>query len=288
MQKAFPLVRTLLVCVISGSFILSPVIPVYARGRSEVEINIPGPPVPPGFPAPPGLKVTSRHLPPGIPVPVPVPRVSVEVERHHDRGRSDRHYRPDRYERRDYSRHKSDWRHDRDKYRHWYRPHGSHYRSIPAEAFALSVAGGMFFFHMGNYYRRTNDGYVVVQAPLGARVRTLPDNCSSYYVDGRRYVVCDDVYYEPDGDEYIVIERPARGDYRIEVGDEVRVKAESLNVRSGPGTRYEVVYQLYRGDVVEVGGIDADWYYVTLPNGSYGWVLREYTDLYRTRHEIKG
>jgi uncharacterized protein YgiM (DUF1202 family) len=163
------------------------------------------------------------------------------------------------------------------------------YRSLPAEAFALSIAGAAFFYHMGVYYRHTHDGYVVVQAPLGARVRILPDNCSTLYLDGRRYYDCDEVYYEPDGDEYIVIERPSSHQYPdVEIGDEVRIKAEYLNVRSGPGERYRVIDKLYRGDIVEVGGIDREWYYVRLPRGQYGWIMRDYARFHRGKNEVKG
>ncbi len=231
-------------------------------------------------------------LPPGIPVPVPVPvpggPVFVEKHREPPRPFLGRDYRSNRYDNRDYRHNNSHWRNDRN--RDWsHRSYGSIHRSLPAEAFALSVAGAAFFFHMGTYYRHTPTGYVVVQAPFGARVRVLPERCSTLFIDGRSYYNCDDVYYEPDGDDYVVIERPS-GQYQaeVEVGDEVWVKAEFLNVRSGPGTRHRVVSKLYRGDIVEVGGIDGDWYYVRLSNGLYGWVMREHTRLHRSRHEVKG
>ncbi len=278
--------RSVLIAVVSCSLLLSPVDPAYARGKSDgEELRIPAPPGIHG-----SLRVTMPPLPPGIPIPVPVPGPPAVVEKSRERSRPSTHhdYNWSRDDHRYYSRHKSDWRHDRGRHRDWYRPHGSVYRSIPSEAFALSIAGGMFFFHMGNYYRRSHEGYVVVQAPLGARVRGLPEWCSPLYIDGRRYYVCDDVYYESDGSDFVVIERPSRGDYSIEVGDEVRISVEHLNVRSGPGTRYKVVSQLYRGDVVEVGGIEGKWYYVNLADGLYGWVLQEYVGLYRRKNEAKG
>ncbi len=221
-------------------------------------------------------------LPPGIPVPVPVPGSPVFVEKHRESYGSNRH------DSRDYRHNDSQSRHDRG--RDWqHRSHGSVHRNLPVGALALSVAGAAFFFHMGNYYRHTPTGYVVVQAPFGARVRVLPERCSTLYIDGRSYYNCDDVYYEPDGDEYVVIERPSvQYQAEVEVGDEVRVKAEFLNVRSGPGTRYRAVGKLYRGDIVEIGGIDGEWYYVRLPNDLYGWIMREHTRLHRSRHEVKG
>lgn len=149
----------------------------------------------------------------------------------------------------------------------------------------MSVAGAAFFFHMGNYYRHTDEGYVVVQAPIGARIRNLPERCSPLDIEGHRYFVCDDVYYEIDGDEYVVIEPPSRGDYRVEppsgdyrveIGERVRIKVDSLNVRSGPGKRYDIIGKLYRDDVVEVGGMEGEWYYVAPIDGAYGWILQEH------------
>ncbi len=225
----------------------------------------------------PNLKVTvGRPLPPGV----PLPRVEVEVSR----DRYGRDYRPPR--RHDYDRYRYDWR--RDYYRHYYRPHGHYYPSLPTGFLSLSLPGGLFYYHMGTYYRPSDGGYVAVPAPLGARIRVLPENCSPFYVDGRRYFVCDEVYYRPDGDDYVVIERPSRPDFRVEVGDEVRINADFLNMRSGPGQSHRVVGQLYRGDVVEVGAIEGDWYYVGLSDKIYGWVKREYTTLYRASDEVKG
>ncbi|MBU1568287.1 MAG: SH3 domain-containing protein [Proteobacteria bacterium] len=223
-------------------------------------------------------------LPPGIPVPVPRSPDFVEKHREPDRPSPGRDYGSNRHDNRDYRHDNSRWRNDRG--RDWHpRSHGSVHRSLPAEAFALSVAGAAFFFHMGTYYRHTPTGYVVVQAPFGARVRALPERCSPLYIDGRRYYDCDDVYYEPQGDEYVVIERPSAQQAGVEIGDEVRIKADFLNVRSGPGTRYRVVSNLYRDDIVEIGGMDGEWYYVQLPDGSYGWIMRGYIRLHRNRHK---
>jgi hypothetical protein len=276
--------RNVAVLLLSGSLLLSPAGFVHARGNSDdQDITIPAPP---GFPTIARLPVPG--LPHGVPVPVPgpVPGVPFFVEKHREWQRPPevREQGPNRYDNREYSRNRPNQRDDYDSGRHS-RPHGRMYRNLPFEAFALSVAGAAFFFHMGNYYQHTDEGYVVVQAPLGARIRTLPERCSPLSIDGRRYYGCDDVYYEMDGDEYIVVEKPspreyrnepAGGDFRVGVGDEVGIKVESLNVRSGPGTRFKVIGQLYRGEVVEVSGMEGEWYSFRLPNGSYGWILQEH------------
>lgn len=284
MQHACFLFRGFLVLTLSMSLLLSPVIPASAQGSANAADNA----LPALSRLPPSImKIMMPPLPPGVPAPAPVPVPGVVVEREHRPSR-DRHYVSHRYDNRDYRRHRPDWRYDR--HMDWsYRSYGSVHRSLPAEAFALSIGGAALFYHMGVYYRHSHDGYVVVQAPLGARVRILPESCSTLSIDGRRYYDCDDVYYEPDGDEYIVIERPIRHQYpEVEVGDEVRVKALSLNVRSGPGERYRIVDKLYRGDIVEVGGIDRQWYYVRLPNGLYGWIMRDYARFHRSKGDAKG
>lgn len=273
--------RAMTVAAVTAGLLVSPVAPCFGKGRPDHHDH--------PFPGPPDLKVTvGKSLPPGLPLPpIPVPRVEVEVR--HD----NRYYPRPRADRRDHvwNRYDSHWhRYDqrRDYYRHYYRPHGRYYPSLPAGFLTLSLAGGLFYYHMGTYYRPSDRGYIVVPAPIGARIRVLPEECSPLYIDGRRYFVCDDVYYLPDGDGYLVVERPARRDYRVDVGDEVRINADFLNLRSGPGQQNRVVGQLYRGDIVEVGAIEGEWYYVALTDGLYGWIKAEYATLYRAREEIKG
>lgn len=55
---------------------------------------------------------------------------------------------------------------------------------------------------------------------------------------------------------------------------------EAVNVRSGPGTNYEVILTLKRGDIIEVTQERYDWIQFKLPNGSYGWVKKNLTDYY--------
>lgn len=50
---------------------------------------------------------------------------------------------------------------------------------------------------------------------------------------------------------------------------------QTINVRSGPGTQFEIVGQLAEGDIVPVNGRESEesrWYRVTLPDGQEGWV----------------
>ncbi len=288
MKKA--LLCKILSLVVSASLLVVPGPAAFAEDRRVTTGKI----LPPGIPVP-GVNipipVPGVNIP--VPVPVPAPPVVIERERHpqvvvhrdrdRDRGRDDDRGRGrGRDDDRDWDR--GDRLKHRDKWSHKHR-HGRVYRTLPADVFTLSIGGGTFFYHFGTYYRHSGDGYVVVEAPVGARVRILPDHCSTFYVDGLRYYECSDVYYESLGNEYIVIDGPPRG-YRLPeaaIGEEVWIRADTLNIRSGPGRSYRVIGQLYRGEVVEVSGKERGWYYIRQPGGSYGWITKEHARLYRHR-----
>ncbi len=68
-----------------------------------------------------------------------------------------------------------------------------------------------------------------------------------------------------------VIQMPSRAEGKA------TVRASLLNVRSGPGKNFGVLYQISLGAVVEIRGNAPGWYYVRLPNGHYGWVMTEFT-----------
>jgi len=54
------------------------------------------------------------------------------------------------------------------------------------------------------------------------------------------------------------------------------VTSALLNVRSGPGRSFGVLYQISQGAVLDIRGSAPGWYYVRLPNGHYGWVMTEF------------
>lgn len=68
-------------------------------------------------------------------------------------------------------------------------------------------------------------------------------------------------------------ETPAPTETPTPAADAV-VGVDALNFRSGPGTQYDVVGQLKRGDPLTVAGKspDGDWLAVSLADGSQGWV----------------
>jgi hypothetical protein len=61
------------------------------------------------------------------------------------------------------------------------------------------------------------------------------------------------------------------------VEQQVSVTAEKLEVRSGPGSNHPLVTHVAKGAVLVVRGSAPDWWYVQLPNGNFGWVMRKFT-----------
>jgi SH3-like domain-containing protein len=53
------------------------------------------------------------------------------------------------------------------------------------------------------------------------------------------------------------------------------VKATKANLRSGAGIQFAVVNQVEYGAVLMINNIKGDWYMVTTPGGSEGWLSRE-------------
>ncbi|MEJ2038458.1 MAG: SH3 domain-containing protein, partial [Desulfosarcinaceae bacterium] len=59
--------------------------------------------------------------------------------------------------------------------------------------------------------------------------------------------------------------------------NQVTVTPSALNLRSGPGVEHEVIGRINQGDVLDVLENVPGWSYVQTPQGSYGWVMKEYT-----------
>lgn len=59
------------------------------------------------------------------------------------------------------------------------------------------------------------------------------------------------------------------------------VTSAALNVRSGPGTQYDRVFQLDRGDQVTISGRNGDfsWYFIQY-QGQVGWATAEFLDIF--------
>ncbi|MBM7568342.1 N-acetylmuramoyl-L-alanine amidase [Paenibacillus sacheonensis] len=59
-------------------------------------------------------------------------------------------------------------------------------------------------------------------------------------------------------------------------GSTATVTADSLRIRSGPGTGYSVIGSLKQGEQVSVAGSQSDWLKIRTSGGSTGWVAKEY------------
>ncbi|NLW06572.1 MAG: SH3 domain-containing protein [Clostridia bacterium] len=56
----------------------------------------------------------------------------------------------------------------------------------------------------------------------------------------------------------------------------VRLTGNYVNIRTGPGTNYDIITTLPRGTMFKFLGEAAGWYQVQLPDGRQGWVSSEY------------
>ena len=56
----------------------------------------------------------------------------------------------------------------------------------------------------------------------------------------------------------------------------VRSRVGSLNLRTGPGTKYQVIMRMYNGEEVEVLETKGKWVRVRHYSGSVGWAYRDY------------
>ncbi len=151
-----------------------------------------------------------------------------------------------------------------------------------------------YYYYHSVFYRPSPSGFVVVVAPIGIIVDSIPIGYQRIWVDDVWYYTYGAVFYQRVPSGYVVVEAPS--DVVIEEAvptlvqppetaeGTVSVIASVLNVRSGPGLSYPIIYQIHRGYVLEVHGKTIGWLYVQLPNGEVGWVM----NIYITRLEPPG
>lgn len=155
---------------------------------------------------------------------------------------------------------------------------------IPDGYDIVRVGSQEYVFHEGIFYTRELQGFKVVAPPKDAVIRRLPVGFETLIVDGITYFVFADVYYNRTTGGYVVVDSLPDAEFLQgmavdEKGKSLAVDVDMLNVRSGPGVEHPVVSQLQMGDVVTVQGTFDEWYYVALPDGSYGWLLSKLTRL---------
>lgn len=117
----------------------------------------------------------------------------------------------------------------------------------------------------------------IVHIAVGTLVAVIPPAASTIEVGGVRYYVSDGVYYRAVHGGYMVVSDPC-GNIKpeVEVGDKLQVWADLLNVRTGPGMEYGVAMQIEKGALLVVKGIDNEWCFIYLQDGSSGWIQRKY------------
>jgi uncharacterized protein YgiM (DUF1202 family) len=99
----------------------------------------------------------------------------------------------------------------------------------------------------------------------------------------------EDVYYRRVPAGYQVVQLPTRTTTVVQPpvvpvnpavsGAQVVVATKILNVRSGPGINHGVLTRTYMGNVLIVQGSSDDWYYVRLPDNTYGWVMKSFVTM---------
>ncbi len=163
-------------------------------------------------------------------------------------------------------------------------PHpGFHVRVLPKGHRTVHVGPLEYLFLDGIFYRTGPGGYVVVAAPVGAVIRSLPAAAVMVTIGAITYHIYAGVYYQEVPEGYRVVAPPVKTAKPDEAvaweGDRIRVTAALLNVRSGPGKDHPVISQVKEGDLLVVQSSSSDWYYVKLPDQSFGWVMVKYTTL---------
>lgn len=191
--------------------------------------------------------------------------------------------------------HNSDHRRDWDG--HGYREHhnrgGRHvpvFTHVPPGSQKVRHRGDNYYFHRGRFYRHGPEGYFWVRPPIGIISYSLPAAAVTVLIGGVTYYAYDDVYYRRVSAGYQVVQVPTRTTAIVHTppdipvdsadsGTQVVVTTKILNVRSGPGINHGVLTRTYMGNVLIIQGSSADWYYVRLPDNTFGWVMKSFVTM---------
>lgn len=155
----------------------------------------------------------------------------------------------------------------------------------PGPLFELIIVGTQhLFFRNGAFYHKGPAGYVKVPAPEGAVIPVLPPGYGIKIVDNVKYYYFNGAYYVRVPNGYMAVAPPLspsdEAQERAQVvkfKSEVSVAVDMLNVRIGPGMKYEVASLAHRGEILKIYHESNDWFYVELPSGMLGWVDKKFT-----------
>ena len=163
-------------------------------------------------------------------------------------------------------------------------PQGRMVVTLPQRHRPISVGGKGYFYHNGLFYQKRGGAFFVVTAPIGAVLVNLPLGYATISVGGHFYYHYLRVYYQQVPGGYMVIEPPQGATVSsdpireaCETGTAVKVTANLLNVRSGPGKHFSVLYQVREGDVLYIHDTAPGWKYICTADAKYGWVMATFT-----------
>jgi hypothetical protein len=144
-----------------------------------------------------------------------------------------------------------------------------------------------YYYQRGIFYRPAPSGFIVVEPPIGVVVVSLPVGYTRIWIGGVGYYSYGGVFYRRAPYGYVVVDPPADVVVEEEIPvivqptkpavGKVSVTASVLNVRTGPGLSYAVIYQIQEDYILEIHGRELGWLYVQLPNGEFGWVMLGFT-----------
>lgn len=144
-----------------------------------------------------------------------------------------------------------------------------------------------YFFLEGIFYRPLGHGYAVAAAPVGAVIPLLPPFAAVIPIGGDTYYTYADVYYRKTPNGYVVTPPPREpvqtGENLAWEGDQIRVTVSILNVRSGPGMEHSIIKTVQKGKMLVVQSSNSGWYYVKLPDNTFGWVMVKFTSLLKPK-----
>ena len=77
-------------------------------------------------------------------------------------------------------------------------------------------------------------------------------------------------------DDYIKVTSSSSSSNSTSSSKTGTITADSLNVRSGAGTKYSVIASLSKGSKVTITSTKGDWHKIKMSNGKTGWVSADY------------
>ena len=172
-------------------------------------------------------------------------------------------------------------------YRSRHTEHDGHYRRMHFNRYdhhrRIKHRGHNYYYQHGYFYRSGPYGYFLVNAPIGAVVWSLAFGFDTIWIGASPYYYYGGTYYQRIPAGYAVVEPPV-GAVAVQepsagpIGSVV-IEAATLNVRAQAGMNHPVIHQLHEGDIVTVYGTTPGWFYIELPNGYFGWILRDCENL---------